>query len=123
MLRWLRNIASQRQQTASLTLVDGRVVLKLPDRDEALSFRWDEVNEIVAFKRDLGTIDDIRLGFRVSGLWHDVSESDDGFLQLTDAMQEAFPTIPADWCLEVMTPPFETCETTLWRREPSATAG
>lgn len=123
MLDWFKKAFTRLQASqtnASISLEHGKVVIHYPLRDEATSLAWDQIEEIAAFKRDLGTIDDIRLGFLVSGVWHEVSESDDGFLMLSKAMQERFSDIPEDWYSVVMLPAFETNWTTLWKRHGSA---
>jgi hypothetical protein len=79
-------------------------------------FPWAEVAQIRTFKRDLGTVDDIRLVFQVGDSWYEYSEDLPGFGQLSDVMKEIFPTIPCDWYMEVMRPPFATNERVLFRR-------
>lgn len=77
---------------------------------------WDEVREIVTFKRDLFSFDMICLAFRLSNdEWVEVWEDDPGFPAMTAHLPARFPTIPADWYQQVMFPPFETCERVLWR--------
>jgi hypothetical protein len=55
-----------------------------------------EVQEVVTFKVDCGTYDDIRLAFRVSDHWIEVSEDAEGWSDLSSALGRYFPTIPPD---------------------------
>lgn len=80
------------------------------------AFRWDHVDEIRTFKRDLGTYDDIRLAFAAGGSWYEIGEDVKGFGRLSDAMREHFPSIPAGWYGDVMLPAFATNERVLYRR-------
>jgi hypothetical protein len=83
---------------------------------EPLRFRWDEVREVVTFKRDFGVRDDVRLAFRLADDWVEVSEEDEGWSALAEAMAKHLPGIPAEWYLEVMTPAFETNYRVLFSR-------
>ena len=81
------------------------------------TIKWESINGIRAYKRDLGTIDTICLAFQMSDHWYEVCEEDEGFLGLAEAIRFRFPTVPKDWYSEVMAPAFETDLRTLWRRE------
>jgi hypothetical protein len=96
------------------------VVVVLDDRAVSPLFRWIDVTEVRTFKRDLGTIDGIRLAFEAGGLWHEFGEDLEGFGRLSDAMSEHIPSIPAGWCADVMHPAFATNERFLCRRDGSA---
>lgn len=78
--------------------------------------RWVEIDEIHTFKLDLGTIDDIRLAVHDSRGWHELSEQDEGFMEIAAELQRRFPTIPELWYFEVMLPAFATNQRVLWKR-------
>jgi hypothetical protein len=82
------------------------------------AFRWRDVSEIRAFKRDLLVVDDIRLAFQADGVWHEFSEELRGFSQLSEVMGDIFESIPLGWHAEVMFPPFTTNERVLFLGEP-----
>jgi len=96
------------------------VVIGRSDREGACSFRWGDVEEIRTFKRDLWTVDSIRLAFRVGDRWYEVGEEDAGFMPLVERMQAKFPSVPEGWYLEVMFPAFEANPRVLWERGGSS---
>lgn len=85
---------------------------------EATHVNWASVVEIVAFKHDLFSIDEICLGFRVEGsdrfLW--AGEEDQGFVGLRDDVEDCFEGILPSWFHQVAFPAFEENWTTIWRR-------
>ena len=83
---------------------------------ETSRFRWDEVLEVVTFKRDFGSYDDIRLAFRLDEVWVEVSEESEGWSTLAEAMAKRIPGIPAEWYSAVMFPAFETIYRVLFRK-------
>lgn len=93
--------------------------LSVLDRDcgEPVTLEWAGVREIVVFKRDLITFDEICIAFRcgVPDQWVEISESDDGFTHILRELKRQFPSIPEDWYIDVMFPPFEPSEQVLFR--------
>jgi hypothetical protein len=92
-------------------------------RRPVISFRWQDVGEIVTFKRDFFTWDDIRLAFHITDGWVEMSEQWDRWTDVCMEMARRFPTIPERWYFEVMLPPFETCYRTLYRRTDNGASG
>jgi hypothetical protein len=89
------------------------------DSPVPLLIRWDEIDEIHTFKLDLGTFDEIRLALHDSSGWHELSEQDDGFMEIAADLQRRYPAIPEAWYLEVMFPAFEKNHRVLWKcKEP-----
>ena len=86
------------------------------DGTPEISIRWDNVIEIVTFKRDFWMYDDVRLEFRLSDNCCKISEDCVNFRALVESMQRRFPEIPADWRHEVTHPAFATNLRTLWKR-------
>ena len=80
---------------------------------------WGRVVLVSGYKRDLITIDQICLevefedGARV-GYHEDMPEWE----ELLERLPGLLPDFPAreEWYRDVVLPPFETCETLLWRR-------
>jgi hypothetical protein len=81
------------------------------------SLKWDEVTGIVAYKRDLMSIDQICFGFRIGDDEDNlrcIDEDVDGFKDVEDDITAktdgAWPALFTD----VAMPPFELCWTVLW---------
>jgi hypothetical protein len=85
-----------------------------------VNVRWPDVREIVTFKRDLFSYDEICLAFRVGDgeEWVELWESDRGFRDVCEQLGQRFPGVPADWYRTVMLPAFKPCERTLYRSTP-----
>lgn len=85
------------------------------DGPEPVVIRWHEVAEIVAYKRDLLTVDLICVGFRLRSHENliEVDEEMTGYDNLITEMTSQF-ALPADWPCEVMFPAFATNMTTVW---------
>jgi hypothetical protein len=98
----------------------------LPDRlaiereGEVLEgMRWADVCKIVTYKIDLGTVDEICLGFfdqNRPGEVFEISERLLGFGDLFADLQTRYPSIPERWYFDVMVPAFERKETVLYER-------
>jgi hypothetical protein len=96
-----------------------------PWRVEPLGLRaaeflpWDEVAEIVAFKRDLGDRDQICLGWRRAGSesYLVLEEDNPSWSPVLAAAERQFQ-LPAQWLEAVAEPPFECNWTTLWGEPP-----
>lgn len=87
---------------------------------ELFRVRWDDVREIVTFKRDLITTDCVCLAFRMSDQddYFEVNEEIAGFVLLTDELIKRFPSINRDWFGSVTQPPFATNWTRLHGEAP-----
>lgn len=79
---------------------------------------WSCVNEIVAFKHDLLSTDEICLGFRCDGddryAW--VGEEDSGFEELQNEFERHFDGLLENWWNKVAFPAFEENWTRIWKR-------
>jgi hypothetical protein len=78
--------------------------------------KWSEVNGIVAFKRDLYSVDLICMGFTTAEGSVEVNEEMEGWEALTDALPLYLPGTPspADWWNGVVQPPFAANPTILF---------
>ena len=89
----------------------------LADGTELYRVHWASVVELVAFKHDLFSVDEICLGFRCEGderfLW--AGEEDENFSRLRGEVECRFNGIPPDWFNRVAVPPFAENWTSLWR--------
>jgi hypothetical protein len=87
-------------------------------RDGSVSgFDWPHVLTVIAYKLDLGWTDQVRVCFhcRDSSV-HEISEDDDGFLEVLHSATELLPGFPptADWKPAINAEPFARNETELW---------
>jgi hypothetical protein len=78
---------------------DGRVVSRV---------RWGDVARVLTYKRDMLTTDCICVLFEFHGDRPplQISEEWPGFADLFGPLSNAFPSLPPDWYLEVMSPAF-----------------
>ncbi|WP_414665143.1 hypothetical protein [Horticoccus sp. 23ND18S-11] len=78
---------------------------------------WDDVNEVIGFKSDLLTVDEICLGFGVAtgGDSIAVGEEDIGFEEFRAETERRFG-IDAAWFGKIMKPAFAANRTILWQR-------
>jgi hypothetical protein len=107
---------------------DGFAVVK--DGEVLAEIRWADVNEVFAFKLDLGIYDRICLGFRVSEPGGEtiiqVNEGVAGYQELVGAIERVYPDHTKGWWARVAFPAFAASYTTIWRSPwpettPSAT--
>ena len=82
-----------------------------------VSFTWDEIEAVEAYKIDLITTDEIRVlvsfGRPVKVL--ELSEEQDGFNAFIRTAERKL-SFPEGWWERLVKPAFETCETTLFSR-------
>jgi hypothetical protein len=120
----LRQLAAWFQRpaaTTSLTDDDVGVAIGRSDRTEPILIRWDEVDEIEAFKVDFYSFDDVRLVLCAGELRYELSEEFPGFVDVMCRMQDRFPTIPKDWYMIVRETAFERNFRVLWSRRRTTT--
>jgi hypothetical protein len=85
---------------------------------EIWAVRWDELDEIVAYKEDAGVVDHICLAFRKRGedSFHVTDEETAGWEDLNRALTERFGIEKSRWHGGVAAPAFAENWTVLWRR-------
>jgi hypothetical protein len=86
--------------------------------------RWNEIEEIFAFKEDHGIWDDICLGFAIDekGTFWTVSEEFVGYKPLLGELERRFPGINTDWFADVAFPAFAANRKSLWRKSQQSSA-
>lgn len=94
--------------TVTLSYKDGSV--------SQTRLRWQDVNGVVAYKRDLATVDLICLGFSSPMGGVEVHEEMQGWDALTDALPAYLSGVPSSdqWWGKVAQPPFTTNLTKLY---------
>jgi len=84
----------------------------------APSLRWNDVNAVLAYKRDLYLTDLICLAFATHDSTIEVDEEMQGWSQLVEELPRLLPGTPplSDWWERVAKPPFAACVTKLFER-------
>lgn len=87
------------------------------DGTDVVGVRWDEIQEIIAFKRDIFSYDIICLGFRVddSETFIEVAEDFPGYKQFLKTVESRFP-LKDGWWNDVAVPAFATNMMQIWAR-------
>ncbi len=84
--------------------------------ENVFRIEWADVREIVAFKEDIFSYDEICVGFRVADedtYWR-VTEEFTGYTELLQELETRFPRIRTEWFKEVAFPAFVPNWTVLW---------
>ena len=126
----LQRLGQSVQRTLRVQDPANRVLLSTDDglecRDALLDepvwrMRWDAIEEIAAFKRDLLTVDDLCLAFLPLGSAQYVVADEDmpGWAELNRALVTRFGIRFQEWFPLVAHPPLEQNWTVLWRRAAS----
>ena len=82
------------------------------------SLEWRHVDAVLAYKRDLYTVDLICLGFVTPNGTIEVHEEMQGWSELVEQLPSRFPGVPplSDWWERVAKPPFAPSVTKLYER-------
>jgi hypothetical protein len=80
--------------------------------------RWQEIGEIVAWKRDELTVDTVWMEFHLpaDGRFVAVNEDDEGFAKMVREVKRIFPDSLQHWDREIIQPPFAANLTQVYRR-------
>jgi hypothetical protein len=79
----------------------------LTNEDFSGKIKWDDIVQINVFKRDQLTIDRIEMEIVIEGKSFTISEDLSGWNQFVLKTKEVYSTIPKDWDLDIIQPPFE----------------
>jgi len=90
---------------------------------DSSELRWDEVEEIHAYKRDLFTTDLICLAFKKSSKdqYYEIHEEMAGYYDLLEALPSRLPKFTLEWIFTVAVPAFEANHQIIWKRSPNPT--
>jgi len=105
-----------------LTVTAGGIELHDTRRSQVLwSAGWNELDEIVAFKRDMLAVDDVCLGLRLRGetALRVCDEEIAGWDAVNEALATRFGIRYEEWFARIVQPPFAANSTVLWRRDPA----
>lgn len=107
--------ARQRTETVSVSVANDTVFVTT---DEIIDqFLFDDVVEIVGYKRDRLTTDQVRLIFRTRAFEYDLSEDMVGWSGLVTQMERHFQGLYPSWFQSVSYPAFATNWLVIWRRD------
>lgn len=76
---------------------------------------WDDIRSIRAYQWDLLTTDLICLGFETDTVSVEISEEDDGYQELQQALETKYP-FAVGYHMQVAVPAFETNEMIIFER-------
>jgi hypothetical protein len=81
-------------------------ISKSDEQEGSVRILWTEITDVVAFKKDCFTVDQIRIliGSQNQKKWIEITEDDQGFENLIDHLPGCLST--GYWMEEVMFPPF-----------------
>ncbi|AWA31077.1 hypothetical protein HYN48_13820 [Flavobacterium magnum] len=80
------------------------------------SVKWDEITQLNVYKKDLITIDQIEMQIVAGQKYFTISEELPGWFQFIIKTKEMFPTIPKDWDMKIINPPFQANFTTIYEK-------
>lgn len=111
---WRRYLAWRQRHVVELELTgSGFAIVGYRGR---VDIRWDAVQRINAYKRDLYTVDLLCLAILAGEQVVEVDERMEGFEAFDAAMHDALGITPA-WKLDVLFPAFEENTTEIYRRD------
>ncbi|MEJ8819712.1 hypothetical protein [Lacibacter sp. H407] len=84
--------------------------------DFSKKMKWDEITEINVYKADLMTIDRIEMEIVYTDKMFMISEDLPGWYQFVIKTKSIFPSIPNDWDMEIVQPPFATNYRTIYSK-------
>jgi hypothetical protein len=97
-------------------LPHGMELIDLWERKPRWQLAWNDVKEIITFKRDLYIVDQICIGFRTleASQYLCVSEEDENWNALCDLLETEFGINWPNCYIHVVQPPFTPNRTTIW---------
>jgi hypothetical protein len=121
---WLQRVSNALQARRARQQADQWNIWRADDRGLHISrkggtvvdcWAWDEIAEIVAFKRVQYVVDQICIGFRIRGAdtYTCIEEENPDYERVLRLVEERFP-LRAGWWGTVAVPAFETNWTTIW---------
>lgn len=78
---------------------------------------WEDITQINVFKTDRFTEDRIEMEIIYGADILTTTEDIPGWFQFVIKLKEVFPTIPKDWDINIIKPPFAENYTTIYRKQ------
>jgi hypothetical protein len=81
---------------------------KIDYEDFKTEIKWDDITQLIAFKKDLMTIDRVDMQIVCGDKALTISEDLAGWYQFVLKTKEVFPSIPKYWDINIIQPAFAT---------------
>ena len=101
------------------TVYEDTIHLKIAGpKGNTAAVKWDDIEEVHAFKRDLFTFDLICLSFKKAGReeYYEISEDMVGYHDLLEILPRRLRSFNMEWFLSVASPAFETNHRIIWKK-------
>ncbi len=115
----IKSFEEQQLDLGAFTYTDNGFTLTYEDFTKTL--RWSEITELNVYKKDLMTIDEIRMEIVYGDKQIEISEELPGWYQFVSRTKEIFPSIPKQWDFEIIQPPFATNYKTIYSSADKST--
>jgi hypothetical protein len=89
-------------------------------KEGSVKLNWDDIDELVAYKADMYTFDEIRMDIVYGGMAITITEETPGWHQFVLKTKKVFPSILQDWDSKIIYPPFATNLTELSKKKDHA---
>ncbi|MES2848616.1 MAG: hypothetical protein V4685_06145 [Bacteroidota bacterium] len=107
----------ERSNFIKLTFHEDGFVVEL---DKGLrKIKWNEIEELVVYKEDLMTFDEIRMDIVYNGLQITITEDNPEWDFFVSKAKSVFPSIPAEWESQIIQPPFAENRRIIYERDKS----
>ena len=117
----LPEISLEKPENGVIEIEGNGFSISSPQKKETTKkeIKWNQIKEILAYKRDLFAVDLICLGFHLSddANLYEVHEEMLGYKNLVETIESRFEVNPKDWWTKVAFPAFETNATVIWQKE------
>ena len=112
LINWIKNILKSKQKEQKLYLLKNG--FEINDGTNISNIKWDEIEKIDAFKRDLITEDQICLEINVNNKQFYCSQDFDGWIEFEKELQIQLTELDKNWFSKVSQPPFEESRVTIF---------
>lgn len=84
--------------------------------DFSLTLKWVDITEINVYKKDLVTVDEIRMLIVYGEKYIEISEEVPGWYQFVKRTKLVFESIPKDWDIDIIHPPIASNYKTIYKK-------
>ncbi len=113
-----KSIDEQIDDLGAFKYTDNGFVVTFDGFSKALN--WTDITEINVYKKDLITVDEIRMQIVYGDKQLEISEELPGWFQFTIKTKDVFQTIPKEWDIEIINPAFATNFRTIYSKAETA---
>jgi len=112
LISWIKDIFKLKKREQKLHLLKNG--FEINDGTSISNIKWDEIEKIDAFKRDLLTEDQICLEIHVDKKQFYCSEDFNGWIEFEKELQIRLAELDKNWLSKVLQPPFEESRITIF---------